>query len=138
MSSSLSRGGGRARPRGAGGFELFSWYFFRVSGVALLLLAVFHVIIMHVINTVNEIDHAFVVERWSQPFWQVYDFLLLTLALLHGVNGARVAVDDYIRSNGWRVAAYSALLLIALVFMVLGGLALVTFDPGQFESVAGR
>ncbi len=138
MSTSLSRGGGRARPQGPGGFELFSWYFFRVSGVALLVLAVFHVIIMHVINTVDEIDHAFIVDRWSSPFWQVYDFLLLTLALLHGVNGARVSIDDYVRSSGWRVVAYSALSLITLIFMVLGALALVTFDPSQFESVAGR
>lgn len=138
MSTGLSRGGGRARPRGAGGFELFSWYFLRISGLVLLFLAVFHVIIMHVIHTVDEIDHAFVVDRWSSPFWQVYDFLLLTLAMLHGANGARVSIDDYVRSSGWRIAAYSALSLITLVFLVLGGLALVTFDPAQFESVAGR
>lgn len=138
MSTSLSRGGGRARPGGAGGFELFSWYFFRISGIALLFLAVLHVIIMHVINTVDEIDHAFIVDRWSSPFWQVYDFLLLTLALLHGVNGARVSIDDYVRSSGWRITAYSALALITLIFLVVGGLALVTFDPGQFETVAGR
>lgn len=138
MAMRLSRGGGRARPGGGGGFELFSWYFFRISGLALVFLAVFHVIIMHVVNTVDEIDHAFVVDRWSSPFWQVYDILLLALALLHGVNGARVSIDDYVRSSGWRLAAYSALSLITLVFLVLGTLAVVTFDPSQFESVAGR
>jgi succinate dehydrogenase / fumarate reductase membrane anchor subunit len=134
----LSRGGGRARPAGGGGFELFSWYFFRISGLALVFLAVFHVIIMHVINTVDEIDHAFVVDRWSSPFWQVYDFLLLALALLHGVNGARISIDDYVRSAGWRLTAYSTLALITLVFLVIGALAIITFDPAQFESVAGR
>lgn len=134
----LSRGGGRARPHAGGGFELFSWYFFRVSGLALVFLAVFHVIIMHVINTVNEIDHAFVVDRWSSPFWQVYDFMLLALALLHGVNGARVSIDDYIRSPGWRITAYSALSLITLLFLVIGTLALVTFDPSEFQAAAGR
>ena len=138
MAVRLSRGGGRARPGGAGGFELFSWYFFRISGLALVILAVFHVVIMHVINTVDEIDHAFVVDRWSSPFWQAYDFMLLTLALLHGVNGARVSIDDYFRSSGWRLAAYSALSLITLMFLILGALAIVTFDPSQFESVAGR
>lgn len=138
MAMRLSRGGGRARPAGGGGFELFSWYFFRISGLALVFLAVFHVIIMHVINTVDEIDHAFVVDRWSSPFWQVYDFLLLTLALLHGVNGARLSIDDYVRSAGWRLTAYSALALITLVFLVIGALAIITFDPAQFESVAGR
>ena len=138
MSTGLSRGGGRARPVGSGGFELFSWYFFRLSGLALVFLAVFHVIIMHVINTVDEIDHAFIVDRWSSPFWQAYDFLLLLLALLHGVNGARVSIDDYVRSSGWRLTAYSVLSLITLVFLALGMLAIVTFDPAQFESAAGR
>lgn len=134
----LSRGGGRARPTRGGGFELFSWYFFRISGLALVFLAVFHVIIMHVINTVDEIDHAFVVDRWSSPFWQVYDFMLLALALLHGVNGARVSIDDYVRSPGWRVTAYSALSLITLLFLVIGALAIVTFDAADFLAAAGR
>jgi len=138
MATRLSRGGGRARPSGSGGFELFSWYFFRISGLALVFLAVFHVIIMHVVNTVNEIDHAFIVDRWSSPFWQAYDFLLLVLALLHGVNGARVSIDDYVRSSGWRLAAYSTLAIITLIFLVIGMLAIVTFDPAQFETVAGR
>src|SRR5688572_14356558 len=120
----LSRGGGRSRPAESNSFELFSWYFFRVSGLLLLFLAIFHVVI-----TVDEIDYAFVANRWESPFWKVYDFLLLTLALLHGINGARLAIDDYIRSHGWRVTAYTALWITALVFMVIGGLAIVTFDP---------
>lgn len=134
----LNRGGGRLRP-GGGSFEVFSWYFLRISGLALVLLAVLHVVIMHVINTVDEIDHEFVVDRWSSPFWQFYDFLLLTLALLHGVNGARICIEDYIRRPGWRVAAYSALSLLTLAFLALGTLAIVTFNPAEFEAtVAGR
>lgn len=133
----LSRGGGRSRP-GVGGFELFAWYFMRISGVTLVLLAVLHVVIMHVINTVNEIDWQFVADRWSSPFWQVYDFLLLTLALIHGLNGARVCVDDYVRGVGWRTLAYSAIILIGIFFLVTGGLAITTFDPDKFAAIAGR
>lgn len=134
----LSRGGGRARP-GGGGFEVFSWYFFRISGLALVLLAVLHVVIMHVVNTVDEIDYQFVVDRWNSPFWQLYDFLLLTLALLHGVNGARVCIEDYVRRPGWRLVSYSALSLLTLTFLLIGTLAIVTFDPAEFQStVTGR
>ncbi|MGH9173037.1 MAG: succinate dehydrogenase [Vicinamibacterales bacterium] len=129
-----SRGGGRARPAEGTGFELFSWYFFRVSGLLLLFLAIVHVIVMHVVNTVDEIDYAFVADRWGSPFWKVYDFLLLTLALLHGINGARLGIDDYVRGNGWRAVAMTTLWVIALVFMVIGGLAIVTFDPAAFEA----
>jgi succinate dehydrogenase / fumarate reductase membrane anchor subunit len=134
----LSRSGGTMRPSGSS-FEVFSWYFLRISGLALVLLAVLHVVIMHVVNTDDEIDHQFVVDRWSSPFWQFYDFLLLALALLHGVNGARICIEDYIRRPGWRVAAYSALSLLTLAFLALGTLAIVTFNPAEFEAtVAGR
>ena len=134
----VSRGGGSIRPGGSS-FEVFSWYFLRISGLALVLLALLHVIIMHVVNTVDEIDHQFVVDRWSSPFWQFYDFLLLVLALLHGVNGARICVEDYVRRPGWRVAAYSALSVLTLAFLALGALAIVTFNPAEFEAtVAGR
>jgi succinate dehydrogenase / fumarate reductase membrane anchor subunit len=134
----VSRGGGSLRPGGSN-FEVFSWYFLRISGLALVLLAVLHVVIMHVINTVDEIDHQFVVDRWSSPFWQFYDFLLLVLALLHGVNGARICIEDYVRRPGWRVAAYSALSVLTLAFLALGALAIVTFNPAEFEAtVAGR
>jgi succinate dehydrogenase / fumarate reductase membrane anchor subunit len=135
----LSRGGGRARPAESGGFELFSWYFFRISGLALVVLALLHVVIMHVVNTVDEINYAFVADRWNSPFWKVYDFLLLTLALLHGINGARLSIEDYVRSSGWRVVAHTTLWMIALIFMIIGGLAIVTFDPVAFEAAhAGR
>lgn len=134
----LSRGGGRARPAESNSAELFSWYFFRISGVLLLFMAVAHVVIMHVVNTVDEIDYAFIADRWSSPFWKVYDFLLLTLALLHGINGARLSIDDYIRGRGWRLTAHTAIWVIALVFMIIGGMAIVTFDPDAFrEAHAG-
>lgn len=131
----LSRGGGRARPTRGGGFELYSWYFFRISGLVLIFMAIAHVIIMHVINTVDEIDFAFVADRWNSPFWRVYDMLLLFLALLHGVNGARVSIDDYIDRSGWRVFAYSALWIITLAFIVIGAMAIIQFDPSTVESV---
>lgn len=135
----VSRAGGRSRPEGINSFELFSWYFFRISGLLLLFMAITHVVIMHVVNTVDQIDYAFVADRWGSPFWRVYDFTLLVLSMLHGINGARLSIDDYIRSAGWRVAAHTTLWVIALVFLIIGGLAIVTFDPTAVEGVqAGR
>lgn len=131
----LSRGGGRVRPSRGSGFEMYSWYFFRVSGLALIFLAIGHVVVMHVINTVDVIDYEFVADRWTSPFWRVYDMMLLFLALLHGVNGARVGIDDYIRRPGWRVFAFSALWLITLSFLVIGALAIINFDPNAHDVV---
>lgn len=136
-----SRGGGRARPVESSGLELYSWYFFRISGLLLVLLAIMHTVIMHVVNMVDEIDYQFVADRWGSPFWKVFDFLLLVLALLHGLNGARVSIEDYVRSPGWRVAAHTAVWVIGLLFMVIGAIAIVTFNPDAFRNAtaaAGR
>jgi succinate dehydrogenase / fumarate reductase, membrane anchor subunit len=64
---------------------------------------------MHVVNGgISRVNFAFVSGRWSNPFWRVDDFAMLTLALLHGRNGLRVIVDDYARSGARRLA-YQAL-----------------------------
>ncbi len=121
-----------ARPAsGASGFEVFSWYFFRVSGVALIFLVIVHLIAMHVTTDVAKTNYDFVAFRYQNPFWRVYDLMLLTLALLHGLNGLRVIVDDYVHARGWRLAWQSFLGLIAVSFWLMGTLTIVSFHPGN-------
>ena len=123
----LSATGGRERP--AGGLELYAWLFMRVSGIALLRLALGHLAIMHLINSVDEINFAFVAARWANPLWRLYDWFLLFLALLHGFNGVRVMVDDYVRSPGLRVVSLVALYSLVLFFLFAGSLVILTFHP---------
>ena len=71
--------------------------------------------------------------RYENPFWRLYDWLLLTLALLHGMNGLRIVVDDYVHSFGWRLSIQSLLAIVTLVFFFLGTITLITFhgaNPG--------
>ncbi len=110
-------------------FELWSWYYFRVSGVLLLFLALGHVYIMHIATPIEQVDYAFVAARYARPFWRAYDLLLLLLAMSHGVNGMRLITHDYVRSRSWRVIAYSVLYSAALIFTVLGALVILTFQP---------
>jgi succinate dehydrogenase / fumarate reductase membrane anchor subunit len=123
----ISPAGGRVKP--TGGLELYAWLFMRVSGVLLLFLAVGHLAIMHLINSVDVIDYQFVAARWANPLWRLYDWLLLMLALVHGFNGLRVVADDYIRSAGWRVLTQVAVFAATLLFLLVGSLALLTFQP---------
>ena len=58
--------GSRVKP--AGGLELKSWIFMRVSGVLLVALALGHMWIMHVVHGVDQIDYDFVVRRLAGPF----------------------------------------------------------------------
>ncbi len=116
------------RPSSAGGFETFSWYFFRVSGVALIFLALIHVFLNHVTTDVSCTSYQLVAMRYTNPFWRLYDWLLLTLALLHGMNGLRVVIDDYVRSRGWRLTLQSVAGLVTLAYFMLGTITLITFQ----------
>lgn len=117
-----------SRPLG-GGFETFSWYFFRISGIALIFLAIIHLFLNHVTTDVSCTSYQLVSIRYHNPFWRLYDWLLLTLALLHGMNGLRVVIDDYVRSRGWRLTLQSTVGLLTLVFFLLGTITLITFQP---------
>jgi succinate dehydrogenase / fumarate reductase membrane anchor subunit len=84
---------------------------------------------MHVANDVSATSYDFVAARYANPFWRVYDLLLLSLALFHGLNGLRVVTDDYITNRTWRLAVQSAIFLIALTFWLMGMLTIITFHP---------
>jgi succinate dehydrogenase / fumarate reductase membrane anchor subunit len=131
-----SRGAGRAnqgRDRPAGGFELWSWLFMRISGLVLLFLAVGHVLIMHVLDEgVDRVDFGFVAARWASPFWRTWDWALLVLALLHGINGLRVIVQDYVKWPGARFAVNMLFSVVGFVLFVLGTVVVFTFDPSEW------
>ena len=131
----------RGRPE-ASGRERFWWYFMRLSGLALVILALGHMFIMHVLVelTGGEIDFAFVQSRWGSPFWRIYDFLLLVLAFVHGANGARVVVSDYVAHRTARSVIVVALLVVSAAWLVLGTLVILLFDPdaSAAASIAAR
>lgn len=129
MASTLNRAFADRRGRAPGSsFELYSWFFMRISGVVLLGLAVFHLFWMHIVIGVDNIDFDTVVERWNNPLWRIYDFFLLAFALTHGINGLRVVLDDYVHRPGWVVLAKSLVFLVYVTFLGLGAYIIFTFD----------
>jgi succinate dehydrogenase / fumarate reductase, membrane anchor subunit len=127
-------GAGRDRP--IGGFELWTWLFMRISGIVLLFLTVGHVLIMHVLDSgVDRVDFAFIQLRWASLFWKTWDWLMLVLALLHGVNGLRVIVLDYVRPGRVRLAINSFFAVLGAALMVLGTIIVVTFNPADWPAV---
>ena len=121
-----------AHPRPVGGVELYAWLFMRISGVALLLLALGHLFIMHVFNSVHTIDYEFVAGRYAGTFWRGYDLTMLWLAMVHGVNGLRTLADDYLRPPV-RGMAVKGLYAIGSLFLLLGTWVIIAFQP-----VSGR
>ena len=61
--------GRRQPPIGGSNFELYAWFFMRVSGLFLVLLAAGHMFIMHVFNDTLNLDYEFVAARWDTPYW---------------------------------------------------------------------
>jgi succinate dehydrogenase / fumarate reductase membrane anchor subunit len=121
-------GGSRSRP--AGGFELYSWLFMRISGIILLLLAVGHVLIMHVLGGgIERVNYGFVALRWSSPFWRTWDWMLLSLALIHGINGLRNITMDYVKTPAWRFATNMFFYVLGFTLFVLGSVVVFTFQP---------
>jgi len=99
----------------------------RLSGLALVLLALVHFTITHIVNDVVRTDYDFVAERWHNPAWRVFDWLLLVLALTHGANGLRWIVDDYVRRPGRRKAALALVYGLTGALVVLGTLTILAF-----------
>jgi succinate dehydrogenase / fumarate reductase membrane anchor subunit len=115
------------RRRGGRSFESKSWLFMRASGVALVVLSLLHFAITHITNDVTETGYAFVAQRWDNPLWRAFDWTLLALALLHGLNGVRWIVDDYVRNPRARALTFGVIAGLSGVLFAAGTLTILTF-----------
>ena len=120
----------RSRTRQRSNYELYSWLFMRISGIVLVFLVLGHLFIMNILDGgVQRINFAFVAGRWASPFWQVWDLIMLWLALVHGGNGMRTIINDYAEKAGTRFWL-TMVLYVSVAFVILvGTLVIFTFDP---------
>jgi succinate dehydrogenase / fumarate reductase, membrane anchor subunit len=107
--------------------ELGWWVFMRVSGFLLIFLTFGHLWANNIAFDAGEIDYAYVASRLAQPSVRVFDSFLLLFAMLHGVNGLRYSIEDYVKRPQRRVWAKVALYTVAGGVFVLGVMALWTF-----------
>jgi succinate dehydrogenase / fumarate reductase membrane anchor subunit len=122
----------KERPAGLGrrprqNFETWSWFFMRVSGLVLVFLALIHFAIMHIANDVVATNSRFVAHRWSNPMWRMFDWSLLALGLLHGVNGLRLITDDYVRNPRTRATTKAVLYGVTFFMFAYGTLTIITY-----------
>ncbi len=105
--------------------ELAWWIFMRVSGVLLVFLVLGHLYTRAVIfDFHHDLNYDHMVKVMSSVTWKFYNWLLLFLSILHGTNGLRYIIDDYIASG--RARAWVKIIVYTLVFLVtaFGTLAL--------------
>ncbi|NEM91293.1 succinate dehydrogenase hydrophobic membrane anchor subunit [Galbitalea soli] len=120
-----------APPRTRGvNWEKWGWMYMRISGLFLVILIFGHLFVNLVAGDgVRAIDFAFVAGKYSTPFWKVWDFAMLWLALIHGANGMRTLVNDYARKPLLRRVFLVAILVSTILLILLGSLVITTFDP---------
>ena len=122
------RSGGFAPRRGIN-WEKWGWIYMRASGVVLLVLIFGHLFVnLFAGEGVQAIDFAFVAGKLADPFWVVWDTLLLWLALIHGANGMRTLVNDYAGNRTLRRVLLGAIAASTAVLLILGTLVIYTFD----------
>ena len=119
--------------------EKWGWIYMRVSGVVLVVLIFGHLFVNLVAGDgVRQIDFAFIAGKYATPFWQIWDVLMLWLALIHGSNGMRTITNDYVvHPLANRITKY-ALVAATVVLIVLGTLVIFTFDPCPGNGLAAN
>ncbi len=119
----------RSKRRGIN-WEKWGWIYMRVSGLVLVVLIFAHLFVnLFAGEGVKAIDFAFVAGKWADPFWVVWDTLLLWLALIHGGNGMRTLVNDYATNPTVRKILLGGILASTAILIILGTLVIYTFDP---------
>ena len=113
-------------------FERRAFLFMRVSGIALLLLAVGHMLIQHVVNSSANLTILFVAEQWNSWGWKIFDFLLLLFTITHGVNGLRNVLEDYIHNDTITKVINIFLAIFIVVTLIWAGYAILNFDSTPF------
>lgn len=116
-----------ARQQAHSNAELNWWIFMRMSGLVLMFLVLGHVYMTFIQTSEMDATYVAVVNKLSNPAWKFYDWLILVLALLHGANGARYVIEDYVRSRpdrAWIKGFFFTLIGLLLAFGTVGLFAL--------------
>ncbi|WP_110588414.1 succinate dehydrogenase hydrophobic membrane anchor subunit [Microbacterium suaedae] len=116
------------RRRGSN-LEKWGWLYMRASGVLLIVLIFGHLFVnLMVGDGISAIDFAFVAGKLASPFWQWWDVLMLWLAFIHGANGMRTIVNDYVLNKTARAVLVWVIGIAAALMILLGTLVVFTFD----------
>jgi succinate dehydrogenase / fumarate reductase membrane anchor subunit len=101
----------------------------RLSGVALLLLAVGHMLLQHILRDVHSLTLQTVQDIWRSWGWRAYDLLLLLFAIIHGFNGLRQIIEDYLHDQN-KIRITNAILLgLVIVTILWSAVAIFSFNP---------
>lgn len=108
--------------------ELFWWIFMRISGFLLIFLLFAHVFINNILVDAGTIDYDYVASRLTKPTVKVFDTFLLALALLHGANGLRFSIEDFIKDDRKRFWVKAIVFTLVGAVFIAGALTLWAYS----------
>ncbi|WP_343343974.1 succinate dehydrogenase, hydrophobic membrane anchor protein [Sphingomicrobium sp. XHP0239] len=101
----------KVRGLGSAGEGGDHWLMERFTSVALVLLSAW---LVFSLLTLPALDKNTVSEWLSQPLGAVPMALFVIVSFVHGLDGMKVVVDDYVHVEGNRVAAHFIMTMIAI------------------------
>jgi succinate dehydrogenase / fumarate reductase, membrane anchor subunit len=116
--------------------ERTAFMFMRLSGIALLVLAVGHMMIQHVLNSSGNLTLQFVAQQWDSWGWKAYDIFLLAFAIPHGVNGLRNILEDYIHNEKTMRIINIVLAVFIVATIIWAAIGISLFDPAAAREAA--
>jgi len=107
-----------------------SWFFQRISGIVLFVLALVHFYIAHQTWESGH-DWNTIVTRLSSPYMKTFYLVFVVLGLWHGINGVWEVVRDYDLSAGVRKTIFAVIVTIGIFIGMLGFITILTLPSPQ-------
>lgn len=113
----------RRRPARTARASRATYVLIRGTGLLLVVLALGHFALTHIITDVAETDGDFIARRWANVGWVVWDAALLMAALAHAGAGLRAIFRDYAPSR--HRTYFGVAVAVLALFFALGSATLV-------------
>jgi succinate dehydrogenase / fumarate reductase membrane anchor subunit len=101
-----------------------AWLLQRISSVLLFVMLLLHFVTYHFIAK-GVYTWENVVQKMQSPWFNLLQFLFLTTALYHGINGIWMVTEDYIHHKIWRQVIFSVLVFLGLSLFFIGILTII-------------
>lgn len=128
----------RLAPQIGFSFEYLMWVFTRISGLALILLAIIGILGALIMGARTQMDLSTLLRwtffpnpnhvvnsnipdvavGWATAYWQIMQMMIVFFGVTHGINGLRVVIEDYM-STGWFRVLLRGLMFLAWLFLLI-------------------
>lgn len=129
----------RAIPQRGMNLDYLMWVFTRISGLALILLALIGVVGAFYMGARLQMDMATLMRwtffpnpnhvtnseipditlGWANAYWQIMQMLIVFFGVSHGFNGLRVVIEDYTGRSFWRILLRGLILLLWMFMLIV-------------------